>query len=555
MNKITRIVISFLLSLTVLFPLQMIRTVNAGTEIAGGVCGPDAFWSMHDDGKLVITGSGSMNDYTYTGSKITAPWYIYCYEIKEIDVSGIDCIGAYAFADCRNVWHVSLRDIDTIHESAFWRCKSLKQVDLSDRLTYIGPGAFNECGALRGVTYLGCVHDWDETVYIDIDNPDFSLLEQRFGQNSWDYIWNMDHSQCTFRFFCNKHTKYEVSLENDYLSTNGEEPTCTEDGYIDYQAFLVFRRVEYASPSVRVPLYSPGHDYKDPVYTWSKDNSQVKAEMVCRNDSSHVVSETVKTTYKETQAPSCEKEGKGTYTAVFSQPAFKKQTKNVTVKALGHDWKAPVYTWSGDNSIVTAKAVCKRDAGHIMTESAASEYTVLEEPGYHKEGKGRYTAVFKTDIFKKQTKTVTIPGYEASPVDMHRIYNPNSGEHFYTKDEKEKDALVNVHHWVYEGVGWVAPDISAVPVYRLYNKTGGEHHYTVDKAERDALINKYGWKDEGIGWYSDEGKTVPVFREYNPNAFANNHNYTPDLNEHNALINIYNWKDEGTAWYGIGGKK
>ena len=36
-------------------------------------------------------------------------------------------------------------------------------------------------------------------------------------------------------------------------------------------------------------------------------------------------------------------------------------------------------------------------------------------------------------------------------VDMHRLYNPNSGEHFYTANTAEKDHLVKVG-WKYEGL-------------------------------------------------------------------------------------------------------
>ena len=135
-------------------------------------------------------------------------------------------------------------------------------------------------------------------------------------------------------------------------------------------------------------------------------------------------------------------------------------------------------------------------------------------------------------------------------LEMHRVYNPNSGEHHYTSDTVEKDTLVSLG-WKYEGIGWKAPGKSETPVYRLYNKNGGEHHYTMDKVERDALINKYHWTDEGIGWYSDDAKGVTIYREYNPNAFACNHNYTADTKEHDALINKYGWNDEGTAWFGL----
>ena len=133
-------------------------------------------------------------------------------------------------------------------------------------------------------------------------------------------------------------------------------------------------------------------------------------------------------------------------------------------------------------------------------------------------------------------------------VDMYRLYNPNSGEHFYTAKEKEKNALVT-YGWKYEGIGWTAPDISYTPVFRLYNANSGDHHYTMKVKERDALIG-FGWKDEGIGWYSDDAKKVPLFREYNPNMSKCNHNYTTKKAEHDYLT-THGWNDEGIGWYGV----
>ncbi|HCK87421.1 MAG TPA: hypothetical protein DHW39_01285 [Erysipelotrichaceae bacterium] len=132
--------------------------------------------------------------------------------------------------------------------------------------------------------------------------------------------------------------------------------------------------------------------------------------------------------------------------------------------------------------------------------------------------------------------------------EMHRLYNPNSGEHFYTAKAAEKDFLVE-QGWQYENIGWVAPGNSETPVYRLYNANGGEHHYTMNAGEKDALVG-FGWTYEGIGWHSDDAKGVPLYREYNPNMRACNHNYTTNKKEHDYLVSI-GWKDEGTAWYGV----
>ena len=138
---------------------------------------------------------------------------------------------------------------------------------------------------------------------------------------------------------------------------------------------------------------------------------------------------------------------------------------------------------------------------------------------------------------KEEVKTIT----------MLRLYNPNSGEHFYTSSEREKKSLEKAG-WNYEGVAWEGPSWSNTPVYRLYNENVGEHHYTPSKKERDKLI-KLGWKDEGIGWYSDDNEGTPLYRLYNPNATTGNHHYTTSTRERDKLVKI-GWNDEGIGWYG-----
>ena len=130
-------------------------------------------------------------------------------------------------------------------------------------------------------------------------------------------------------------------------------------------------------------------------------------------------------------------------------------------------------------------------------------------------------------------------------VDMYRLYNPNSGEHFYTANSGERNTLVTAG-WNYEGVGWIAPE-SGVPVYRLYNANAGDHFYTDDSSERDSLTGA-GWKYEGICWYSDADKSCPVYRQYNPNAKSGSHNFTTSVSEKNELVQA-GWKDEDIAWY------
>ena len=136
---------------------------------------------------------------------------------------------------------------------------------------------------------------------------------------------------------------------------------------------------------------------------------------------------------------------------------------------------------------------------------------------------------------------------------MYRLYNPNSGEHFYTASVEERDHLDSVG-WDYEGHAWTAPKSSNTPVYRLYS--GTDHHYTTSAYERDELV-KVGWSYEGVGWYSDDAKGIGLHRLFNPNvnpkAARNNsgsHHYTTSDEERDHLVSL-GWRYEDYGWYGV----
>ena len=133
----------------------------------------------------------------------------------------------------------------------------------------------------------------------------------------------------------------------------------------------------------------------------------------------------------------------------------------------------------------------------------------------------------------------------ATTAPVYRMYNPNSGEHFYTENTNEVLSLQKAG-WNYEGVGWNAPlKTTTTPVYRVYNPNkGGYHFYTTSAYEKDQLVKK-GWRYEGISFRS--AGSVKVYRAYNPNNGM--HNYTINSYEQNALIKA-GWKNEGIGWYG-----
>lgn len=146
------------------------------------------------------------------------------------------------------------------------------------------------------------------------------------------------------------------------------------------------------------------------------------------------------------------------------------------------------------------------------------------------------------------------PVLAANSTPVYRLYNSQTGEHFYTVFSQEYYNLVNAG-WTYEGVGWNAP-VSGWYVYRLLNPNTGDHHYCMDTNEKDTLIAR-GWAYEGVAWGSvslawEDRKTargIPVYRCYNPYATTATHHYTKNANEVRALQRL-GWRYEGIAWYG-----
>lgn len=142
----------------------------------------------------------------------------------------------------------------------------------------------------------------------------------------------------------------------------------------------------------------------------------------------------------------------------------------------------------------------------------------------------------------------------ATRLPYYRLYNPNNGEHHYTKNYAEYTSLgkigwkkENIAYYIYDS--FVAIDsVSAKPWFRLYNPNSGLHHWTLSQGEYNHL-GVVGWRQEGlVGYFFDEqvSGSVPLYRLYNPNNGV--HHWTKDNNENTFLINA-GWKSEGIAGY------
>ena len=119
-----------------------------------GTCGTSAEWELDfENGKLSITGSGDMADYT---SSSLAPWVADTAYVRSISIAKtITKIGNYAFyqhARCTSVTFISTSTVSAIGDYAFKGCKGLTSISLPTSLLTIGTYAFQSCTGLTSIS-------------------------------------------------------------------------------------------------------------------------------------------------------------------------------------------------------------------------------------------------------------------------------------------------------------------------------------------------------------------------------------------------------------------
>ena len=151
---------------------------------------------------------------------------------------------------------------------------------------------------------------------------------------------NVEYYQCTCgRRFSDETATVEYTDEELVIPATGHilkcvhanTPTCLEDGNEEYYICEICEKMftddtmaTEITDKDSVVKKATGHNYGSPVYTWSDDFSQCKAECVCLKDSEHIISETKKssyTTHGNTRI----------YAAVFNDPHFTNQSITVEI--------------------------------------------------------------------------------------------------------------------------------------------------------------------------------------------------------------------------------
>ena len=157
----------------------------------------------------------------------------------------------------------------------------------------------------------------------------------------------------------------------------------------------------------------------------------------------------------------------------------------------------------------------------------------------------------------------TIPEKDlSSGSTVFRLFRTDIGVHFYTASTVERYSITsNLDNYIYEGESFQSatptadPLTGIKPVYRFLNSDTGSHFYTMSEVERDIISNNLtNYNFEGIAYYgyeSDRPGATPLYRFYN--SATDTHFYTPSsVEKDSVLANLPNYQlesNDGIAFY------
>ena len=110
------------------------------------------------------------------------------------------------------------------------------------------------------------------------------------------------------------------------------EATCTTSGSKSHHC----ERCGAKGNVTEIPAL--GHQWGEPVYTWSEDNTTCTATRTCENNDEHSQTATATVTSEPTKAPTCTEMGEMTYMATFTEEWAVEQTKTEGIPATGHHY-------------------------------------------------------------------------------------------------------------------------------------------------------------------------------------------------------------------------
>ena len=270
------------------------------------------------------------------------------------------------------------------------------------------------CETAGKITYTASL-EFNGKTYTDSKETEIKAIGHKYGTPV--FTWSDDYSTAEATFTC-ANDKTHVKKVDAEITSETVDATCTKEGTVTYTASVKLAGKTYTDTKV-VNNKALGHKYGKPNFTWSKDYSTATATFICENDKTHVETVKAKAT-SETVAATCETAGKITYTASleFNGKTYT-DSKETEIKAIGHKYGAPVFTWSDDYSTAKATFTCENDNAHVLVKECVVAAKSVEAT-CTKAGKKVYTATveFEGKIYtdSKETEIKAIGHKYGTPV-------------------------------------------------------------------------------------------------------------------------------------------
>jgi len=137
----------------------------AETIIDSGKCGANLTWELTDNGVLIISGTGFMDDYLNDENK-KAPWRDKNFRSVILE-NGVRSIGKGSFMYCFGLTDITIPDsVVSIEDSAFTLCTGLTNVVIPDNVVRIGESAFMHCTSLTDVVVPDSVISIEDSAFM-----------------------------------------------------------------------------------------------------------------------------------------------------------------------------------------------------------------------------------------------------------------------------------------------------------------------------------------------------------------------------------------------------
>ena len=362
----------------------------SGTCGAEGNNGDNLTWILDDEGVLTISGTGAMASWNWKGS----PWYANKDKIESVVIEdGVTSIGANAFDGCSGLTSITIpSSVTSIGEHAFYGCSGLTSITIPSSVTSIGAYAFYGCSVTSitipsSVTSIGAgaFYRCSGLTSITIPSSVTSIGEYTF-------------------YGCSGLTS--ITIPNSVTSI----------GTSAFSGCSGLTRVIYL-----------GIEERWNNLTIESDNDYCLKAAKIFHLHTHANDLAFNATYHW-------------YQCTDEACPVKDEPQAQDGCAL-HEWKngEATYKWSADNQKCTAERKCTA-CGNVESETASTTSQVVQKKNCTLPELTTYSAKFKNDAFKQQTKenvqTAAAIGHDLEKVAQKNASCTETGYEAYWRCKK-----------------------------------------------------------------------------------------------------------------------